>query len=210
LVKTYTARRIDDKDENRAGLLQRLALEDGGPLLVMVSRLVEQKGPDILFGAIPGLIDRGFRVAVLGDGEPRYERALMSAAARLPGRVRVVTGFDEGLARQMYAGADFFVMPSRYEPCGLGQLIAQRYGTPPIVRTTGGLVDTVEDRRTGFTFEAPTSEALLHAAGNAAGTWRARGWNALRRRCMRVDHSWDGAATRYARLYELALGALDG
>jgi len=99
-------------------------------------------------------------------------------------------------------------MPSRYEPCGLGQMIAQRYGTPPVARRTGGLADTITDRKTGFLFDEPAPEALIDAVHRAVAAWRAKGWNALRRRCMRLDHTWDTAAADYERVYRLATGAL--
>jgi starch synthase len=110
----------------------------------------------------------------------------------------------------MYAGGDFFLMPSRYEPCGLGQMIAQRYGTPPVARHTGGLVDTVEEGKTGFLFDDATPGALVDAARRAADAWRARGWTSLRRRCMRLDRAWTRSAERYARLYEAATGTIPG
>src|SRR5690606_30475046 len=124
-----------------------------------------------------GLVDAGARVAVLGTGEIRFERAFATAAARAPGRVHASIGFDEGLARRMYAGGDFLLMPSRYEPCGLAQLIAQRYGTPPVARRTGGLADTIVHRKTGFLFDDATPDALIAAARDAARVWRARGWD---------------------------------
>ncbi|NIS32830.1 MAG: glycosyltransferase, partial [Actinobacteria bacterium] len=99
-----------------------------------------------------------------------------------------------------YAGADFFLMPSLYEPCGLGQMIAQRYGTPPLVRHTGGLADTVEDGSTGFAFGPAAPEALVAGVERACAAWRARRWDAMRRRCMRLDRSWGRSAARYERL----------
>src|SRR5690606_24405957 len=117
------------------------------------------------------------------------------------GRVAAVLRFDEALARRLYAGADFFLMPSRYEPCGLGQMIAQRYGTVPIVRHTGGLVDTVEDGATGFAFTDPTPAGLLDAGARARAAWRQPGWDELRRRCMALDHSWTRSAAKYEELY---------
>src|SRR5690606_25836630 len=161
IATRYDASRLDGKEANRRAILAELGLRDDGPFLAMVSRLVHQKGVDILIDALPDLLREPGAVAVLGSGEPEYERALARAADAFPGRVAAVFGFDDRLARRLYAGADFFLMPSRYEPCGLGQMIAQRYGTVPIVRHTGGLVDTVEDGVTGFAFTEPTPAGLL-------------------------------------------------
>ena len=207
IAQRYSVRRIADKEPNRAALLHMLGLEDGGPLMVVIGRLVHQKGPDLLLAALPGLLEMGMRIAVLGSGEPGYERALAGAAARAPRRRHVTVGFDETLARRMYAGADFLGMPSRYEPCGLGQLIAQRYGTPPLARRTGGLADTIEHGRTGFLFDDASAAALLDAAAAATRVWRSRRWNTIRRRCMRLDHSWRHAAKRYVEVYRTAVGA---
>jgi starch synthase len=132
------------------------------------------------------------------------------ARRSLHGRVASFTRFDEGLARRIYAGADFFLMPSLYEPCGLGQMIAQRYGTPPIVRSTGGLADTVEDGKTGFVFDEPSVAALVDAFTRASRVWRARGWVSLQRRCMRLDWSWARSAERYEHVDACATGRLPG
>jgi starch synthase len=111
------------------------------------------------------------------------------------------------LAHLIYAGADFFLMPSLYEPCGLGQMISQRYGTPPVARRTGGLNDTVEDGVTGFLFDDPHPRALAEAVWRATQVWQKRGWRALQRRCMTQDHSWTRSAADYEKIYALAVGA---
>src|SRR5690606_38993320 len=191
-------------EKNRDALLHEPGLDGRGPVFVMISRLVHQKGIDLVLAALPELLRLGVRLAVLGDGEFRYERALAEAAAEHPRRVAAAFRFDDRLARRMYAGADFFLMPSLYEPCGLGQMIAQRYGTPPVVRHTGGLVDTVEDGVTGFAFRPATPEALIDGVERACAVWRTPEWNALRQRCMRVDHSWDRSAAAYEGLYQEA------
>lgn len=202
----YSADQVFQKEINREALLDELQLDGKGPLVIAVTRLAHQKGIDILFGALPGLFDLGASVAVLGDGDTATERAFARATATFPRRVTALFRFDDPLARRFYAGGDFFVMPSRYEPCGLGQMIAQRYGTVPIVRRTGGLVDTVVDSSTGFVFDAPNSEALLGAAARAFSVWRADGWVGLLRRCMRLDHSWGHSAEQYAHVYRAAIG----
>lgn len=210
IAERYGARMTEKKDANREALLTELKLERGGPLLVTVSRLAHQKGIDILHAAIPRLIELGASIALLGDGDTASEQAFARAARTYPGRVAAFYRFDDTLARRFYAGGDFFVMPSRYEPCGLGQMIAQRYGTVPIVRHTGGLVDTVEDGMTGFAFRDPTPEALCAAAERAFAVWRKKDWAKLRRRCMRIDHSWSRSAERYEQVYRAAIGPVSG
>lgn len=207
LAAPYDAGHLERKDENREELLHQLDLDGRGPIFALISRLVHQKGIDLLLGALPGILRGGARLAVLGSGESGYEQALAAAAADHPRRVAAFFGFDDRLARRLYAGADFFLMPSRYEPCGLGQMIAQRYGTPPVVRRTGGLADTVEDGATGFTFGPPDPGALLAAVERACAAWRAPGWTEMRRRCMRLDRSWNRSAALYERLYHEAAGA---
>jgi starch synthase len=208
LTARYNSKNLTGKDAVRAALLEENQLEDGGPLLVMVTRLVHQKGVDLVLNILPELLERGARVIILGDGEPAFSEDLARAEASAPHRVAALHGFDERIAHNVYAGGDFFLMPSRYEPCGLGQMIAQRYGTPPIVRATGGLADTVADGQTGFTFCDPTPQAALRTITRAMDHWRARGWDALRRRCMRLDWSWDRSATLYEQLYRLTLARL--
>ena len=201
IATRYDASRLDGKEANRRAVLEELGLRGDGPFFAMVSRLADQKGVDILIDALPEMLREPGAVAVLGDGAPDYERALAAAADAYPGRVAAVLRFDDRLARRLYAGADFFLMPSRYEPCGLGQMIAQRYGTVPIVRHTGGLVDTVEDGVTGFAFTDPTPEGLLGAVARARAAWRQPGWDELRRRCMALDWSWTRSAAQYEELY---------
>jgi starch synthase len=206
LPSTYHVRMLAGKDVCRGAVLDELRLADGGPLLVAVSRLVHQKGIDVLLRALPGLMELGARVAVLGDGDAAVQRGLTEVGRRYRGRVAAVAAFDDPLAHRLYAGGDFFLMPSRYEPCGLGQMIAQRYGTPPIASRTGGLADTIYDGRTGFLLDGPSPPALVEAAGRAIAEWRGPGWNTLRRRCMRLDWSWDRSAATYLDLYTVAIG----
>ncbi|HEX6939793.1 MAG TPA: glycogen synthase [Longimicrobiales bacterium] len=203
----YDADHLRRKEYDRDELLHELGLDDRGPLFVMITRLVHQKGIDLVLAALPELLRRGIRLAVLGNGEPRYERALSDMVAAHPRRVAAFFRFDDRLARRMYAGGDFFLMPSLFEPCGLGQMIAQRYGTPPVVRHTGGLVDTVEDGVTGFAFGPAVPGALIAAVERACAAWRAPGWNALRRRCMLLDRSWARSAALYESLYREAMEA---
>lgn len=207
LPEHFDARTFDGKEADRTALLRELGLSDGGPLLTLVTRLAYQKGIDTLLEALPRILDMGASVAVLGNGDPAYENALAGAAAAHPGRLAVRLGFNDPLARRLYAGSDFFLMPSRYEPCGLGQLIAQRYGTPPVVRSTGGLADTVKDGLTGYTYEEASAEALVGALERAFRGWRGTRWNTLRRRCMSLDWSWGRSAEQYEDVYRIAIGA---
>lgn len=202
----YTARTLDGKDQNRVALLRECALEDDAPVFALITRLVHQKGIDLVLRAMPDLLACGLRLVVLGDGDRGFEWEIEQVAAANPGVVAAFLRFDDPLAHRIYAGTDFFLMPSRYEPCGLGQMIAQRYGAPPVVRRTGGLADTVSEKKTGFLFDEASPDAMLGAVRRAVSVWRTKGWNALRRRCMRLDHSWDGAAEEYERVYRLAIG----
>jgi starch synthase len=195
----------------REALLAELALDASPrPLLGMVSRLVPQKGLDLLMPLLDRLAAGGYALVVLGTGEARYHDQLAAAAARHPGRVAFVGSFSEALAHRIYAGCDAFLMPSVFEPCGLSQLYAMRYGTPPVVRATGGLADTVADadarRGTGFVFDAPTAEALWAALERVRAAFAAPArWRALQRRGMMADHGWDAAAAAYERTYESVL-----
>ena len=206
LAVRYDARTVGAKDENRVALLRELGLEGRGPLLALVTRLAYQKGIDLLLDALPEILELGADLAIVGDGDLAYEAVLAEAAVAYPGRIAIDIGFNDTLARRLYAGADFFLMPSRYEPCGLGQLIAQRYGTPPVVHRTGGLLDTVVNGQTGYCFEEPTPQALVAGLRRAFRGWRGGRWNALRRRCMGLEWSWDRSAAQYEDVYRVAIG----
>ena len=180
----------------------------------MVTRLAGQKGLDLTLDALPGILATGSQLVLLGSGEAPLEEAFTAAAAANPGQVAVRIGYDDELARRIYAGADAFLMPSRYEPCGLGQLIALRYGTVPIVRRTGGLADTVREvdpgRRTGtgFLFDAFAAEPLVEAVRRAATARRDPAlWGAIVRNAMAEDFSWDASAREYVTLYRKAIKA---
>lgn len=195
--------------------LQRLAgfeEKPETPVLAMISRLAEQKGVDLLLACIPTWMKAGHQLAILGSGDPERERQLRQLAERYPEQMYFFSGFSEELARKIYAGSDIFLMPSRFEPCGLGQLIAMRYGAVPVVRTTGGLKDTVIDyptrksAATGFTFDEPTKTAFHAAVTRAVDVFRnKRVWSRIRNRALRCDSSWDASAARYAELYQRLL-----
>jgi starch synthase len=179
--------------------------------LGVVSRLVPQKGLDLLADIASGIVDLPAQLAVLGSGDSDLERRFLQLAARDPGRIAVRIGFDNTLAHLIEAGADAFLMPSRFEPCGMNQMYSQRYGTPPVVRATGGLVDSVVDcnretvasgMATGFVFDAPEAAALLAAIKRAIDTYRNRdAWRELQRNGMAKDFGWDRAARQYAAIY---------
>jgi starch synthase len=172
------------------------------PLLGMVSRFTHQKGSDLVAAAGEELAAMPAQLALLGKGESAHEDALRALAARHPGRIAVEVRFSEDLAHAIEAGADLFLMPSRFEPCGLNQMYSQRYGTPPVARATGGLVDTIVDGVTGFLFEGAEPAALAAAVRRALAAYRDPvRWRRIQRAGMQCDFSWSAAARRYADLY---------
>jgi len=189
------------KAASKEALASRLGLERGRPLLGAVSRLAGQKGIDLMLAAGDRLVAQGWSLALLGSGESALERALRALAERHPAAVSVTTTFDEPLAHLIYAGADALAVPSRFEPCGLSQLIAMRYGTIPVARDTGGLHDTIDHGRTGFLFGPPNAEGLLWAAGMAREAFGTPAWRRMMARAMGQDFSWTRSAGAYAALY---------
>ena len=203
LAQPYDASSLDRKASNKRALQRRLNLESSDELLIgLVGRLTHQKGIDLVAAAAHELAALPAQLAVLGQGERSLEGALAAAAARHPGRIALATGFDEELAHLIEGGADIFLMPSRFEPCGLNQMYSQRYGTPPVARATGGLVDTIVDGETGFLFDRAEPAALAAAVRRAIAVWRepAR-WREVQRAGMGRDFSWRAAARQYAQLY---------
>lgn len=215
LPAVYTPRDLTGKGVCRIELCRELDLDPGqensgaGPVCGFVGRLVPQKGIGLLLPLLDRLAADGFRFAILGTGDPALEELTAAAAARHPGRVAFSGRFDEGLAHRIYAGSDLFLMPSEFEPCGLSQLYALKYGTPPVVRHTGGLADTVTDTTaagaigTGFVFAQPRPEDLLGALRRAENLWRDQElWRQLQQRGMACDFSWAEAAVAYEELYQ--------
>jgi starch synthase len=204
IAERYDANSLDAKRANKAALQQRMGLRVDAelPLLGMVGRLTHQKGIDLVLAGAEDLLRLPAQLVVLGKGDRVHEQSLKALAARYPGQVAVAAGFNEDLAHLIEAGADVFLMPSRFEPCGLNQMYSQRYGTPPVVHATGGLSDTVVDGETGFTFDRPERSALLSAVRRAlAARGDARRWRAIQRAGMARDFSWTEPARRYADLY---------
>lgn len=200
----------------RADLLGRLSMDPGdhGPVIGMIGRLDPQKGFDLLAEAAPDLIADGCRLVVQGSGPPDLVGGLRALAAARPDRVALIERFDRDMARRIYAGVDGFLMPSRFEPCGTGQMVALRYGTPPIVHATGGLADTVVDEHdhpgegTGFIFRDATADGLAWACREFAARFRAggRSWDGLLDRGMAVDFDWrTSSAPAYVAAYRRAV-----
>jgi starch synthase len=217
IARRYDASTLDAKAENKRALQSALGLafEDRTPVLGMVSRMVEQKGIDLIAEAIGTLIDTPVQFAIQGTGDRAIEARLLSLARKYPRRVGVKIAFDEKLAHLIESGADCFLMPSRFEPCGMNQMFSQRYGTPPIVCRTGGLADSVVDctpasladgTATGFSFEPATVPALIAAVRRALELYRQpEAWRRLQALAMAVDVSWDASARKYVQVYESAI-----
>ena len=210
IARRYSMTNLSGKRMNRLELLKRagLPVRDKTPLLGMVTRLTAQKGVDLLIDAADELFALDVQMVILGAGDLIYQRALRKLERKYPRKLRVFLEFNDGLAHLIQAGADMFLMPSRYEPCGLNQMYALRYGTVPVVRAVGGLVDTVIDynpvtgQGTGFVFDEFTPEALLEALGRAFEHFRKRqAWTKLMKAGMKVDFSWTASAHRYEALY---------
>ncbi len=209
LPARFHAGDLSGKAACKAAVQRELGLPErpDAPLLALVGRLAEQKGVDLVVAALPALLGQDLQVALLGSGDPGYQAALSRLAGERPERLAVRIGFDEGLAHRMEAGADLFLMPSRFEPCGLNQMYSLRYGTVPVVRAVGGLEDTVEDydgwnRGTGFKFRDYHPHALTLAVRRALDVYRdRRAWAGIVRRGMAEDNSWDRSAARYEALY---------
>ncbi|MBI3608139.1 MAG: glycogen synthase GlgA [Nitrospirae bacterium] len=217
LAASFSAAALDGKTACRDDLLRRLGLAPGpAPVLAMVTRLAYQKGVDLVVDLLPELLTLDLRVVILGTGDPAYEAALREWSAKAPERLAAVLRFDDALAHQVLAGADLFLMPSRYEPCGLSQLYAMRYGAVPVCHETGGLADTVVDyrprsaregRATGFLFRPCNADGLIRALQLALAVHCDRtAWRQLITAGMRADFGWERSAAEYVRVYRRALG----
>lgn len=220
LPARYSKEDLSGKEACSQALLKRFELSSAPkrpPIFGMVGRMVEQKGIDLVLGAIPKLVEAGARMVIVGTGEQRYEQAFRELAGRFPKQVGVFIGFDENLSHNVEAGSDFFMMPSKFEPCGLNQLYSLRYGAIPVVRAVGGLEDSVVDASgegvvdevsTGIKFHEFSLEAFEAALRRALGLFeKPKVLLAMRKRAMGLDFSWDCAAKEYEALYESLLEA---
>jgi starch synthase len=209
IVQTFDRHSLDKRVENKLALLQECGLRAApeAPLLGMITRLEHQKGVELAVTALRRSKEVDWQAIFLGTGDRELEAMVNALAAEFPGRVAALVRFDPALARRMYAGLDVILIPSRYEPCGLAQMIAMRYGCIPIVRATGGLIDTVEpfippDRGTGFRFEAISSGALAGILDMALHLYQQQDkWRELQTRAMERDFSWQRSAGSYTDLY---------
>lgn len=201
LAATFGRRDLAGRGLCREAVRTELGLEPTAPghLLAAIGRFAVQKGWDVLAGALDALVSRGFAVALLGNGDASIAAGMRATARRWPGRVAVVVGWDDALARRLYAGADALLVPSRFEPCGLVQLYAQRYGALPVAHRVGGLQDTIRDGETGILFSPLSAQALVEAAERASALIAARG-PTLVRRLLSLDVSWRRPAARWERL----------
>jgi starch synthase len=214
LVTQYTARNLDVKSESKKALCSEMGLpySPKTPLFGIVSRLTDQKGFDLLAEVLKPFLEMDVQLVILGTGEQRYQDLLVELRGLYPGKLGLKIGFDNGLSRRIYGGSDMFLMPSRFEPCGLGQLISLRYGSIPVVRKTGGLADTIEDLSedgstgNGFVFEHYTGEAFLTSLRRSADVYRDhKVWRALMVRAMGQDFSWNASAQKYLDLFRQIL-----
>ncbi len=196
---------LDQRAANKNLLQERLGLarESETPLFAVVSRMDIQKGVDLAFAALKSMKKLNWQAVILGTGDPKLEEAAMKLQVLFPERIKVETRYDAGLARQIYAGADMLLMPSRYEPCGLSQMIAMRYGCVPIVRAAGGLNDTVRNGVTGFVFEKIHHLSLVASIKAALKIFSTRErWQSIQRAGMAQDFSWENSAKQYLELYQ--------
>ena len=219
LAAPYAANRLAAKRQNKRALQREMGLNeaDDRPLFGIISRLTAQKGLDLVLTLCEGITHLPAQLAILGSGDKTMEAGFTDLAARFPGQIAVKLGFDEALAHRIEAGADSFLMPSRFEPCGLNQMYSLRYGTPPIVRATGGLADTVIDvnnetltdkTANGFVIADATPHELWLALERATRCWHDRKlWQRIQQNGMRRDFSWEHAAHDYVTLYRDALAA---
>ncbi len=215
IAKKYTLATIEKKEDNKKALLKQIGLRSrkNTPVYGIVSRLAEQKGLDILSDIIEEFLQKNVHVVILGTGDPKYHESLKKLEEAYPTKFRVILKYDAALAQLIYAGSDFFLMPSRFEPCGLGQLISLKYGTIPVVRETGGLADTIvdfdmakdfeQDKGNGFIFTDYTGNALLKAMMNSLMVYHDElAWKKIRSNAMTCDFSWKASAKKYVELYE--------
>ncbi|MBM4427903.1 MAG: glycogen synthase [Chloroflexi bacterium] len=205
IAVNYDINSLEKRAENKGMLQDKLGLANDPniPLLAIISRMDVQKGVDLAFTALKSMKNVNFQAVILGTGDPKLENAALELQTAFPEKIKAITRFDAALARQIYAGADMLLMPSRYEPCGLAQMIAMRYGCVPIARAVGGLNDTVKHNRTGFVFEKAHHMSLMGAVKTGIKVYANREqWQNLQRAGMAQDFSWEASAQEYLKLYQ--------
>lgn len=217
LVQTFSTNTIQNRRINKLAVVEKFGLDsEDGPLFCVISRLTDQKGMDLLLQTVDGLVDLGGKLVVLGSGEGYLEDGFRHAWARRPGKVGIITGYNEDLSHLMQGGCDAIIIPSRFEPCGLTQLYGLRYGCVPVVSRIGGLADTVIDANpaailaevaTGVVFDPGSAHALYEAIRKTVRLYHdEKLWKKMQRRGMKSDVSWDASAARYADLYATITG----
>lgn len=214
IYQNYNIETIDLKKKNKLGLQKEMGLYiENKPLVAVISRLVDQKGLDLISEIFEEILNLGVQFVLLGTGADRYQKLFLELKVKYPNQTAIYLGFNHELAKKIYAGADMFLMPSRFEPCGLGQLISLRYGTIPIVRAVGGLADTIQNydentgKGNGFVFEKYDKYALLEAVKRAVRifTEQPNRWRQIMINAMKCDFSWNKSAVEYTNLYEKAI-----
>ncbi|MBI3592800.1 MAG: glycogen synthase [Nitrospirae bacterium] len=210
LPRNYNKSDLSGKLSCKKELMGKISLKSGllKPLMCFIGRFSAQKGIDILADAIPELTAQGANIVIIGTGDERYQIMLSSLQKRFNKSLFLYAGFDEPFANLAYAGSDMFLMPSRYEPCGLGQMIAMRYGTIPVARRTGGISDTVEDKKTGFVFAEYSAASFLNSIKEALSAYAdKKAWQKLIKSAMSRDFSWGKSAKMYIEVYKKVLKA---
>lgn len=215
IYKNYDVNSFELKKENKYGLQKEMGLPKGDkPVIGLVSRLVDQKGLDLIGEIMDMFMKNDVQFVLLGAGDEYYENLFKTMKKKYPKKIGLYIGYNAALAQRIYAGSDMFLMPSRFEPCGLGQLISLRYGTIPIVRATGGLADTVIDfnpktgKGNGFSFKEYSSKELLKTINRAIEYYKSspNGWKELVRRALSEDNSWEHSADKYIEIFNKAVG----
>jgi starch synthase len=211
IAENFSVKKKSGKNTCKLDLLEKVNLpvdtDDDSPVIGIITRLVEHKGLDLIKDVFDEIVNMGYKVVILGSGDPMYEEFFHHAQNRFPGKVSFTCGFVPDLAKKIYAGADVFLMPSKSEPCGLAQMISLRYGTIPVVRATGGLKDSIidcgDDGGVGFTFHEYNGHHMLDSLKRAYDYYQdTKAWNALTTRAMKADFSWKRSAKLYIGLYE--------
>ena len=212
LFANYDIKSVKKRIENKKGLCQMLDLpfDEDRPLMAMISRLTEQKGIDLVLAVLDQILAADIQVVILGTGDWKYENSLATFQDRYPNKFRLIRAFSLDIASKLYAASDMFLMPSKFEPCGLSQIIAMRYGSVPIVRETGGLKDTVEPYNpetkegVGFTFKTYNSYDMLDAVWRAFGTYKnfKEDWKQVQLNGLNKDFGWQTSAKKYMDIYE--------